>query len=479
MECICKVYGWSLTPNATAKAEILKDNGLHNVEHFAWDIAFSDPYRALSYDTLHSDDLGKWGDHLWELLLDVVSKIEGGSRRLDEYMRNFPRWQSLKHFSNVTSKHFADGQSFFDILKCILPCITQILPSNSVLVRCIRAYLKYRMMIGMTCMTERRLALLKECVQEYEKWCEQVTKTYGKKFDFYKQHFTSHAERDIRQKGTLNHASTRPGEGFIQEAAEAYSQTSKKDVDPQMTRIDENKEAVAQIRMCIEREKLARRREDEEREEPAHSDASKKSKSPVQPWALGSPSSTIVPSHQVEADNKGNPAFRDFDMRLRLFLLQAFPGEHLEPYHVLKTQVFQLAYITYQSREDWRGLQDLVRCNPEFHGAPRYDCVLIDYTAPDLSFGRLSALIRCVLPSGKEVELAILHRFTCSSWRPRTLWDGARLYKEGKETNMVLMDYIVRGAVLAPAFGQPQRDLHYLVDAVDTDMFLRTIDDTI
>ena len=107
-------------------------------------------------------------------------------------------------------------------------------------------------MIGMTCMTERRLALLKDCIQEYEKWCEvrnnlvcasvlladfatqQVTKTYGKKFNFYKQHFTSHAERDIRQKGTLNHASTRPGEGFIQEAAEAYSQTSKKDVDPQV-----------------------------------------------------------------------------------------------------------------------------------------------------------------------------------------------------------------------------------------------------
>ena len=68
----------------------------------------------------------------------------------------------------------------------------------------------------------------------------------------------------------------------------------------QMTRIDENKEAVAQIRMCIEREKLASHKDkdgdededeewDEERDEPAHSDASKKSKSPVQPWALGSP----------------------------------------------------------------------------------------------------------------------------------------------------------------------------------------------
>ncbi len=33
---------------------------------------FSDTYTATSYDTLHSDDLGKWGKHLWELLLAVL-----------------------------------------------------------------------------------------------------------------------------------------------------------------------------------------------------------------------------------------------------------------------------------------------------------------------------------------------------------------------------------------------------------------------
>lgn len=37
-----------------------------------WDFRFSDPYKAISYDTLHSDDLGKWGKHLWDLLLTVL-----------------------------------------------------------------------------------------------------------------------------------------------------------------------------------------------------------------------------------------------------------------------------------------------------------------------------------------------------------------------------------------------------------------------
>jgi hypothetical protein len=32
---------------------------------------------ASSYDTLHSDDLGKWGKHLWELLLEVLEWSKG------------------------------------------------------------------------------------------------------------------------------------------------------------------------------------------------------------------------------------------------------------------------------------------------------------------------------------------------------------------------------------------------------------------
>ncbi|KAL1754470.1 hypothetical protein FB107DRAFT_275798 [Schizophyllum commune] len=450
-------------PSATARAEILKNNGLHNVKHFAWDMAFSDPYRALSYDTLHSDDLGKWGDHLWELLLKVVATIEDGPRRLNEYMRSFPRWQDFKHFINS-----------------ILPCVTQILPSNSVLVKCIRAYLKYRMMIGMTCMTERRLQLVRQYVQEYQHCCEQVSKAYHKNFKFYKQHFTCHAERDIREKGTLNHACTRPGEGFIQEAAEAYSQTSKKNVDPQMTRIDENKEAVAQIRMTINLDKAARN------EEEASKAASERTNEPNEtddegdtPWALGSPSSGVVPSHQIEANRRDDPVYHDFDMRLRLFLLEVFPDEPLHSHDLLKTQVFQLAYVHYQSREDWRELRDMVRCNPCFFGEARYDCILLDYNTADLSFGRLQSLIRVELPSGRRVELAMVHPFTRSTWKPRTQWDGARIYSESRNIEFVLMDYVVRGALLAPAFGQSRKELHYLVDALDSDMFLRTIDDTI
>ncbi|KAJ7885741.1 hypothetical protein B0H14DRAFT_3734854 [Mycena olivaceomarginata] len=60
----------------TAKEDILKSHGLHDVQHFLWDYRFSDPYAAYSYDLLHSDDLGKWGHHIWPLLLDVLEGLK-------------------------------------------------------------------------------------------------------------------------------------------------------------------------------------------------------------------------------------------------------------------------------------------------------------------------------------------------------------------------------------------------------------------
>lgn len=32
----------------------------------------SDPYQSYSYDTLHVDDTGKFGNHLWPLVLKVL-----------------------------------------------------------------------------------------------------------------------------------------------------------------------------------------------------------------------------------------------------------------------------------------------------------------------------------------------------------------------------------------------------------------------
>jgi len=91
---MCNAYKKALAaPTKTAAEAILKDHGLHKIivcfsimlsinkfhlnlsKNAFWSIANSDPYRAVSYDTLHSDDIGKWGKHLWPLLLDVLGNL--------------------------------------------------------------------------------------------------------------------------------------------------------------------------------------------------------------------------------------------------------------------------------------------------------------------------------------------------------------------------------------------------------------------
>lgn len=86
-----------------------------------------------------------------------------------------------------------------------------------------------------------------------------------------KHHAASHVEEDIMQRGPTHNFSTLPGEGFQQEAAQAYKQTNGKNAELQvctvfyqhthqkrldllflkMTQKDQDLEAVATIRMAI------------------------------------------------------------------------------------------------------------------------------------------------------------------------------------------------------------------------------------
>lgn len=70
------------------------------MQHFLWDFRFSDPYKAISYDTLHSDDLGKWGKHLWDLLLTVLEDAKG------QVTKRCVMLVSLSLFFDLTSTGF-------------------------------------------------------------------------------------------------------------------------------------------------------------------------------------------------------------------------------------------------------------------------------------------------------------------------------------------------------------------------------------
>ena len=149
---------------------------------------------------------------------------------------------------------------------------------------------------------------------------QKVSKEYGKNFDFFKQHYVSHVISDIQQKGTTDNTSTRPGEGFQQEAAEAYKQTSKKEAEKQvcllltriddwmlilvtqMVRIDGNQEAIALIRMAIDNDNKAQtsQAQTDIEDHVAELPSDLEPHSPKQHWTFGSHTGTRLDSRELE-----------------------------------------------------------------------------------------------------------------------------------------------------------------------------------
>ncbi|THU83784.1 hypothetical protein K435DRAFT_807241 [Dendrothele bispora CBS 962.96] len=139
---------------ATEKSTILKSAGLHDVSASltAFCLPCSDPYKAVSYDTLHKDDLGKFGKHIYPVVLKAVQ--DGGlAGKLNQNMNNVPSWSSLKHFRQITTLEYTDGKDMLHILKL-------------------------------------------------------VSKEYEKLFIFPKQHDVCHIIPDIREKGATHNYST-------------------------------------------------------------------------------------------------------------------------------------------------------------------------------------------------------------------------------------------------------------------------------
>jgi hypothetical protein len=57
---------------------------IHITQNTLWSLQNSDHYLAYSYDALHSDDLGKWGKHLWPLLLDILVQFGGKGKLMEK-----------------------------------------------------------------------------------------------------------------------------------------------------------------------------------------------------------------------------------------------------------------------------------------------------------------------------------------------------------------------------------------------------------
>ncbi|KIJ46695.1 hypothetical protein M422DRAFT_249859 [Sphaerobolus stellatus SS14] len=418
--------------SASSRENILKEYGLHLVKwtdhapllkNAFWQFGNSDPYAAYSYDMLHSFDSGEWGKHQWPLLLKILTASE--QARLSKNIDKTPRWRGLKHFKAVASTDFTDGNSYKDILKIILPSLVDLLPANSSFVHCVRLLGIMRAIGGLSVIQEDQIKYLELCLSQYEKHCIIVSQKYGKNYNYPKHHGLLHLPEDLRAKGTTENYSTRPGEGFQQEVQQAYDQTNFRNVEPQMTKIDENQEVIAQIRMSINHfdVKMSLVEEELDRNDggpllpPIETEAH---------WALGSRLTKLDPEG-IEQKNSQNPGYHQFTIKLTKFLEEMLDLENqlTSPFQLTP---YQCLYLKYRSLEDWREKQDILRCNPDFYGEPRYDCVVIN-TNP-ISFGRIQGIFACKGENQRLCTVVLVSKFEVSKWKPKTRWDGCQVFEE-------------------------------------------------
>jgi hypothetical protein len=99
--------------------------------------------------------------------------------------------------------------------------------------------------------------------------------------------------------------------------------------------------------------------------------------------------------------------------------------------------------------------------------------MIIHNDTPNLSVACLCDLIHHSLPSSKDIDLALVHRFSQSHWKPKMVWSGCRVLDEDAESSLISMDYVLCGALLCPVSQHKDEKAHYFVDTVDANMFLK------
>ncbi|KAJ7202777.1 hypothetical protein GGX14DRAFT_570454 [Mycena pura] len=234
-----------------------------------------------------------------------------------------------------------------------------------------------------------------------------ILKEIDKDFNFLEQHYTYHAPGDIREKGTTNHMSTRPGEGFQQEVNRHYDRTNGRDAEHQMVLIDENEEAMARLDMIVADSKAQEKQAAEDSEDGAAVVADAVS-SDVH-WRLAAPNARMS-SARFEAQMTRASVSQDFDgfdIALREFFANRYPEFQISFEQILEVQYFRAVHLEFQSRVDWSPQRDILRCSPSFFGT----IVCFSMRKKTLSLARLVTLLRCKVPDGRSFDLAFVRRF--------------------------------------------------------------------
>lgn len=123
---------------------------------------------------------------------------------------------------------------------------------------------------------------------------------------------------------------------------------------------------------------------------------------------------------------------------------------------------------------DWKLRIDYLRCNPSFHGRPRFDCVIV-YRGDGYYFARLLYLFIYKF-QGTTFPIALIQPYA-DVYPLRKKDKELRLHrlrpKRRGDSIFISARSIRRGAFLVPALDPAHPSDLIVVDVIDTDMFLR------
>ncbi|KAG1748380.1 uncharacterized protein EDB91DRAFT_1235712 [Suillus paluster] len=494
-EELSKTYNvYRLCTSIDAKAEqILSSESLRDVDNSFDTIDHTDVHRTLSFDKLHFNDEGMF-DHLWmELQKWIASSGRQAAVLIDSLQissfESFPRWQNLNHFDQVVSVSFSDGTKYKDISKLIVFAVHNVFkhdldPQAYLLLRCLQSYVEFNTCASLEVHTKDTIKdgrnALSELTELMDTYIEDTADLSEKSWNFPKKHLSAHVFDDIKAKGVMRNYNTKPNEKMHGPLKNAYQdRTNFKNFAEQILRYNHDSLVAEYIRSKMDSlntqnigsSDLPDLSEANEVEQTKPTDA--------QHFTLGSRQATISFA-DIEAGHAGNPAFDRFRIKLNEFLNRTFTANNIPFPSGRRVQLaagdmiteFRFIKVNYESLVDWRVSMDYLRCNPMFHGLPRYDCVILQTEAGAI-FTKLLLIFTCTVGDVQYPIALTLPYDQPVGARPRKdkhfkfWWVKA---KPRASAECFSVQSIVRGCVLAEDSTRPNEFL--VVDTIDTDMFL-------
>ncbi|KZP29511.1 hypothetical protein FIBSPDRAFT_727366 [Athelia psychrophila] len=479
-----------------AKEEKLKDHGLRNVKNEISKLTNWDALRALAHDRLHIFHGGVFPHHLWVQLKRHLKALgRDALDKVDKQIALLPRWSGLNHFNGVTHMLFTDGSKYEDISKVILFATHNVIteaacPLGYLLLKCLRSYLVVDMYVALEVHTQTTIQAGRAAVLAFGVDLTAYTNAIADTdFDdknwgaIIKLHLWVHIFDDIKDKGVSRNSNTKPNEKLHGPLKKHYlRRTNFKDVAPQQILRAEHISCVTRIM----REDLCHYDENTSKGPDPPEDIEEDSKADVTHVHLGAAQPTMSISMLRIFHQDDNALCKITANNIINFFREHLPREDLpEPLNkidILRSEIteFQYLKVTYTSTVDWRCSHDNLRRNPSFHGRERHDCVILHETETTITFAKLLFIFKCSINNGKgPYSLALVQKYNMYIPRRERLASDKELgmirvrAQPRKDSTFIFVDSIIRGAMLVSTFDELVSDECFVVDSVDTDMFLR------